>query len=644
MKKPSFYITTPIYYSSGKPHIGHAYCSIAADTMARYKRMRGFDVAFLTGTDDHGQKIQTEAKKLNITPKEFVDKNVALFKDLWKLLDISNDRFIRTTDDKHKKAATKIFNDLYERGEIYKGKYDGLYCTPCESFWTETQLVDGACPDCGRKVEPASEEAYFFRLSKYSDKLLAYYEENPRFCVPQSRVNEMRKFIDKGLEDLCVSRTSFDWGIPVEFDKKHVMYVWVDALSNYITALGYSSEDDSAYQKYWPADIHLVGKEIMRFHAIIWPAMLMALDLPLPKQIYGHGWLLFDNDKMSKSKGNVVDPVIICQRYGVDPFRYFLLRDITFGQDGNFTNELLINRINSDIANDLGNLLSRTTAMAVKYFGGRIPDIRESDDVDEELKALAISVKEKVENYLNDMQFSYALAEIWKLVSRTNKYIDETSPWILGKQEDKQARLASVIYNLCESLRIISVLLEPFMPHTSPKIQEQIGAQTGLNWDDTGEWGLYEGSSQINKGEALFNRIDTDKEIEELNAIIEAQKAASQAPPAEEAVEQIEIDDFSKVQLKVAEIKACEPVKGAKKLLRLTLDDGSGEERTVASGIAQWYKPEDLINRRVILVANLKPAKIRGVESQGMILAADCADGKVKVAFADDMPVGAKIR
>jgi methionyl-tRNA synthetase len=651
MDKKTFYITTPIYYPSGKPHIGHCYCTLACDAMARYKRMQGYDVMFLTGTDEHGLKIEQKAEKEGITPKQYVDRMAKQFQDLWKLLNISNDKFIRTTDDYHVKAVQKIFKELYDRGDIYKGVYKGWYCTPCESFWTETQLKNGRCPDCGSEVKMANEEAYFFRLSKYADRLLKLYHDHPDFIQPESRKNEMISFINQGLQDLCVSRTSFTWGIPVTFDPKHVIYVWVDALTNYITALGYGSDDDSLYKKFWPADVHFVGKEIVRFHAIIWPAILMALGLPLPKQVYGHGWLLFgDGSKMSKSKGNVVDPLILCKRYGVDAIRYFLLREIPFGSDGLFTNEALINRINSDLANDLGNLLSRTTAMVEKYFGGKIPAERESAPVDLELINMALALHGKCDKAINGYQFSVALTEIWKVIARANKYIDETAPWALGKDETKRPRLASVLYNLCETLRIISIMLTPFMPETAVKMQAQIGASADeLTYASAAKWDILPKDAAITKGASLFPRIDVAKEIEELNKLIPnpadkaGKKAEAGAVEKPAGIAQITIDDFGKIDLRAAKVKACERIKRSKKLLKLTLDDGTGE-RTVASGISQWYKPEDLVGHTVIIVSNLKPVKMCGVESQGMILAADAGENEVHVIFADGVPAGSKLR
>lgn len=657
MKDKTFYITTPIYYPSGKLHIGHSYTTVAADAMARYKRMQGFDTMFLTGTDEHGLKIEQKAAAKGVTPKEYVDEIVAGIKDLWKLLNISNDKFIRTTDDYHEKAVQKIFEKLYKQGDIYKGHYEGHYCTPCEAFWTETQLKDGKCPDCGGEVHLAKEEAYFFKLSKYADRLVEYYEAHPDFIQPISRKNEMiNNFIKPGLEDLCVSRTSFTWGIPVTFDKGHIVYVWMDALSNYITAMGAFSDDDSNFKKYWPADVHLVGKEIVRFHTIIWPAILMALDLPLPKQVYGHGWLLLEGGKMSKSKGNVVDPVVLCDRYGVDAIRYFLLREVPFGADGVFTNEALINRINSDLANDLGNLLSRTSSMVGKYFGGKLPEAQAAGDFDDSLTELAGETKALVEASMDAMQFSTALTDLWKFVSRTNKYIDETAPWVLAKDECNAPRLGRVMYNLCEALRHISVMLAPFLPDTSDKIAAVLGLSDGQRtWQSLEKWGGLCATAEIGKTEPIFPRIDAVKELAELEAA-EAKtkaeaKAANEGKTAENknakenvaTLSEISIEDFAKIELRVAKVISCEPVKKAKKLLKLTLDDGSGKERTVASGIAAYYAPDDLVGRNIIVVANLKPATLCGVESCGMILAADSGDG-VKVIFADDVEIGSKVR
>lgn len=639
MSKEKFYITTPIYYPSDKLHIGHSYCTVAADTIARYKRAQGYDVMFLTGTDEHGQKIQRIAEERGVSPQEYVDNIVKGIKDLWTLMDISNDKFIRTTDEMHVKAVQKIFNTLYEKGDIYKSEYEGWYCTPCESFWTEHQLVDGKCPDCGRAVEKTKEESYFFRLSKYQDKLIDLIKNNPDFLQPSIRQNEMlNNFLIPGLEDLCVSRTSFDWGIPVEFDPKHVVYVWLDALTNYINALGAFSDDDADFRKYWPADVHLVGKEIVRFHSIIWPAMLMALDLPLPKQVYGHGWLLLDGGKMSKSKGNVVDPVKLVEKYGVDAIRYFLMREMPFGADGVFNNEALINRINSDLANDLGNLVSRTVSMVEKYFGGTVKNMGVSGSVDEELIALAKETPKKVEELMDSFQFSNALAEIWKLISRTNKYIDETTPWALAKDEDKKDRLETVMYNLCEAIRIAAELIAPVMTRTTPAILEQIGAEA-KGWAGASVWGAQD-SFTVKKGEVLFPRIDVEAELR----AIEEEAAKNNPPQIEkpEGKEEITIEDFFKAELRVAQVVECEKIKKAKKLLKLQLDLGY-EKRQVVSGIAQFYEPSDLIGKKVVVVANLKPVKLCGEDSYGMILCASNDNQLSIVSPSDDMQLGSEV-
>ena len=648
-KKEPFYITTPIYYPSGNPHIGHCYTTVACDSIARYRRMQGYDVMFLTGTDEHGLKIEQKAAEKGITPKQYVDEIVEIFKNLWQFMNISYDRYIRTTDDYHVETVQKIFKELYDKGYIYKGEYKGKYCTPCESFWTDSQLVDGKCPECGREVVEAKEEAYFFKMSPFADRIEKLLTETD-YLQPKTRAVELvNNFIKPGLEDLCVSRTSFKWGIPVTFDDKHVVYVWIDALSNYISALGFYNDKYDDFEKYWPANVHMVAKDIMRFHAIIWPAMLMALDLPLPKHLAVHGWITFNGQKMSKSLGNVVDPLILGKRYGADAIRYHILREMALGADSSFSNEIMNNRINSDLANGLGNLVSRTVAMVEKYFGGTLPVERESGEFDDDLIANATALRAAVDDYMDKTQLNNALAEIFKVVSRANKYIDETMPWVLAKDEAKRARLATVLYNLLDTIRIVATLLSAFMPTTMPKALEQIGAcEKCASYDNADKFGVLPLDVTVKKGEALFPRIDVDKEIEELNSIIRNSEAKAEEKQEKkvkiEGLAQIGIDDFAKVELRVAKIIDCEPVKKAKKLLKLTLDDGEGE-RIVASGIAKYYTPDELKGKKIILVANLKPAVLCGVESCGMILASDDGEGGVKVIFVDDsIPTGCKIR
>ncbi len=643
MMREKFYITTAIAYTSRKPHIGNSYEIVLTDALARFKRMQGYDVFFLTGTDEHGQKIEEYAKAAKVTPKEYVDKVAGEIKDICDLLNTTYDHFIRTTDDYHEKTVQKIFKKLYEQDDIYKSEYEGLYCTPCESFWTESQLVDGKCPDCGREVKKAKEEAYFLRLSKYQKQLEEYIEENDNFIFPESRKKEMlNNFIKPGLQDLCVSRTSFKWGIPVDFDDKHVVYVWIDALSNYITALGYDPDGcDEKYNKYWPADVHIIGKDIVRFHTIYWPIMLMALGEPLPKQVFGHPWLLFGTDKMSKSRGNVIYADDLVNLLGVDAVRYYLLSEMPYTSDGSITYETIIERYNSDLANTLGNLVNRTIAMTNKYFDGIVTNPCVKEDVDDELINLATSTIGKVEELIAQYRISDALEVIMALAKRSNKYIDETMPWALAKDEEKKDRLATVLYNLLESIRFTAVLLSPFMPETSEKIFAQLN--TSINsYDSLKTFGAIEEGTKVTAPSPLFNRIDAEKmlaEIEEKNKEVQEEEKL-----VLDGIAKIGIDDFAKVDLRVAKIVECEPVKKAKKLLKLTLDDGTANLRTVASGIALWYKPDDLIGHNVIVVSNLKPATLCGVESNGMILAADCGENDVKVIFVDDMPVGSKIR
>ena len=653
MEKQKFYITTPIYYPSDKLHIGHTYCTVATDAMARYKRLTGCDVLFLTGTDEHGQKIEDKAKAAGKTPKEFLDNIVEGpqgILDLWKLMNISNDRFIRTTDDYHCQSIQKIFRKMYDKGDIYKGTYKGKYCKPCESFWTESQLVDGKCPDCGREVMDAEEEAYFFRLSKYADRVRHLLEDTD-FLQPRSRVNEMvNNFIKPGLEDLCVSRTSFSWGIPVDFDPGHVVYVWVDALFNYTTALGFMNDRYHDYDKYWPADVHFVGKEIVRFHSIIWPAMLMSMEMPLPKHVYGHGWLVMDGGKMSKSKGNVVDPYVLAEKFGVDALRFFLLRTFPFGSDGNFSNELLIQTINMDLANDLGNLVSRTTAMVEKYFGGTLPTERLDTDADDDLKQMVSTLRDRYEAEMEHFQFQTALEQVFKTIQRANKYIDENAPWTLAKDPANRARLATVMYNLLETVRICAVLLTPFIPDSAEKIFDQIGAcPCCRTWEKANVWGSLRPDVTVHKGEALFPRIDAEKALAELNAIQEAQRKA--ALPALElepySQENVDFDTFCKSDFRAVKIKNCEAVKKSDKLLKFTLDDGSGTDRTILSGIHHYYEPEQLIGKTAVAVLNLPPRKMMGIPSCGMLISAvhkEKGEEKLHLLLLDDsIPAGAKL-